>query len=125
MAWEFKRRGKSFNAHVKGRLVFNSSDLMVAAALTDHGLIWVPADIVEEHVAAGRLILVLDDWAITYPGYHLYYASRRASPALTLVVEALRYSGRDPTSCKAGSHLQAVYSSSVTDRCCTGTNEVS
>ena len=27
---------------------------------------------------------------MTYPGYHLYYASRRASPALALVVEALR-----------------------------------
>jgi len=93
MAWEFKRRGGSLNAHVKGRVVFNRSDLMVAAALTDHGLIWVPADIVEEHVVAGRLILVLDDWAITYPGYHLYYGSRHASPALTLVVEALRYSG--------------------------------
>jgi len=93
MAWEFKRRGRSLNAHVKGRLVFNSSDLMVAAALTDHGLIWVPADIVEQHVAAGQLIKALDDWAITYPGYHLYYATRRASPALTLVVEALRYSG--------------------------------
>jgi len=93
MGWEFKRRGRSLNAHVKGRLVFNSSDLMVAAALTAHGLTWVPEDIVEGHVAAGRLILVLDDWATTYPGYHLYYASRRASPALMLVVEALRYPG--------------------------------
>jgi hypothetical protein len=34
---------------------------------------------------------VLDDWAVAYPGYHLYYATRRASPALGLVVEALRY----------------------------------
>jgi DNA-binding transcriptional LysR family regulator len=93
MSWEFKRRGRSVNAHVTGRLVFNGSDLMVAAALTGHGLIWVPDDIVREHVAAGRLITVLDEWAMTYPGYHLYYASRRASPALTLVVEALRYSG--------------------------------
>jgi DNA-binding transcriptional LysR family regulator len=93
MSWEFKRRGRSVNAHVTGRLVFNGSDLMVAAALTGNGLIWVPEDIVREHVAAGRLIAVLDEWAITYPGYHLYYASRRASPALTLVVEALRYSG--------------------------------
>jgi len=66
---------------------------MVAAALTGHGLIWVPEDIVGGHVAAGRLIKVLDDWAMTYPGYHLYYASRRASPGLTLVVEALRYTG--------------------------------
>jgi DNA-binding transcriptional LysR family regulator len=90
MNWEFKRRGRSVIAHVAGRLVFNGSNLIVEAAATGHGLIWVPEDIVAEHVAAGRLIKVLDDWAITYPGYHLYYASRRASPALALVVEALR-----------------------------------
>jgi DNA-binding transcriptional LysR family regulator len=91
MNWEFKRRGRTVNAHITGRLVFNGSDLIVAAALTGYGLIWVPEDIVAEHVAAGRLTKVLEDWAITYPGYHLYYASRRASPALALVVEALRY----------------------------------
>jgi DNA-binding transcriptional LysR family regulator len=91
MNWEFKRRGRSVTAHVTGRLVFNGSSLIVEAAVTGHGLIWVPEDIVAEHVAAGRLTKVLDDWAITYPGYHLYYASRRASPALALVVEALRH----------------------------------
>jgi DNA-binding transcriptional LysR family regulator len=91
MNWEFKRRGRSVNAHVTGRLVFNGSNLIVDAAVTGHGLAWVPEDIVAEYVAAGRLMKVLDDWAITYPGYHLYYASRRASPALALVVEALRY----------------------------------
>lgn len=89
--WQFKRRGRSVNAHVRGRLVFNSSDLMVAAALAGNGLTWIPDDIVGEHVAAGRLVTVLDNWAMTYPGYHLYYASRRASPALALVVEALRH----------------------------------
>ena len=89
--WEFKRRGKSVNVHVTGRLVFNNSELMVAAALAGHGLTWVPDDVVGQHVAAGRLVTVLDDWAMTYPGYHLFYASRRASPALALVVEALRH----------------------------------
>ncbi len=49
---------------------------MVAAAPTDHGLIWVPADIVEEHVAAGRLISVLDDWAITYPSERQIHSQR-------------------------------------------------
>jgi len=90
MNWEFKRRERSVTAHVLGRLVFNGSNLIVEAALMGHGLIWVPDDIVAEHVLAGRLVKVLDDWAITYPGYHLYYASRRASPALGLVVDALR-----------------------------------
>jgi DNA-binding transcriptional LysR family regulator len=37
------------------RLVFNASAIMVAAAVAGHGLIWVPEDIVTEHVAAGRL----------------------------------------------------------------------
>jgi DNA-binding transcriptional LysR family regulator len=91
MNWEFKRRGRNVTAHVTGRLVFNDSSLIVEAAVRGHGLIWVSEDIVAERVAAGRLTKVLDDWAITYPGYHLYYASRRASPALALVVEALRH----------------------------------
>lgn len=93
LSWEFRRRGRSVNVQVTGRLVFNGSDLMVAAALAGQGLAWVPDDVVGEHVAAGRLVTVLDDWAMTYPGYHLYYASRRASPALALVVAALRYAG--------------------------------
>ena len=92
MTWELKRRGKSVNAHVSGRLTFNTSELIVAAALEGHGLAWLPDDLVREHIAAGRLISALDEWAVTYPGYHLYYPSRRASPALALVVSALRYS---------------------------------
>jgi DNA-binding transcriptional LysR family regulator len=50
----------------------------------------MPDDLVRDHIVAGRLRSTLDDWATTFPGYHLYYASRRASPALTLVVDALR-----------------------------------
>lgn len=90
LPWEFKRRGKSLNAHVSGRLVFNSGEMVVAAALSGHGLAWVPDDAVAAHVAAGRLLTVLDDWSQTFPGYHAYYATRSASPALGLVVEALR-----------------------------------
>jgi len=90
--WEFKRRGRKVNARVTGRLVFNASDLIVAATLAGHGLAWIPDDIVADYVAKGRLTSVLDDWAASYPGYHLYYASRRASPAVALVVEALRHS---------------------------------
>jgi DNA-binding transcriptional LysR family regulator len=90
LPWEFKRRGKSINAHVSGRLVFNSSEMVIAAALSGHGLAWVPDDAVAEHMAKGRLVSVLDDWSQTFPGYHAYYATRSASPALGLVVEALR-----------------------------------
>ena len=88
--WEFMRRRKTVNAHVTGRLVFNSSELIVAAALSGHGLAWVPVDLVQQHIAKDRLISVLDEWAITFAGYHAYYATRRASPAVMLVVDALR-----------------------------------
>ncbi len=90
LPWEFKRRGKSLRAHVTGRLIFNASDMIAAAAVAGHGLAWLPDDAVGEQVAAGRLVTVLDDWSQTFPGYHLYYATRSASPALGLVVEALR-----------------------------------
>lgn len=92
--WEFKRRGKVMNAQVRGRLVFNTTELVVAAAIAGHGLAWVPADIVKGSISEGRLVEVLEDWAAIYPGHHVYYASRSASPALTLVVEALRSPGR-------------------------------
>jgi len=37
---------------------------------------------------------VLEDWTPPFSGYHLYYPSRRqASPAFSLVVDALRYRG--------------------------------
>jgi DNA-binding transcriptional LysR family regulator len=90
LKWEFRRRRKSVNAHVAGRLVFNSSELILAAALSGNGLAWLPLDLAQDHIERGRLISVLADWAISFAGYHAYYASRRSSPALMLVVDALR-----------------------------------
>jgi DNA-binding transcriptional LysR family regulator len=90
MTWDFQRRGKKISVHVTGRLTFGSSDLIVSAALAGFGLCWVPEDMVSEHLAKGRLEQVLADWTVTLPGYHLYYASPRASSALNLVVAALR-----------------------------------
>ncbi len=93
LKWEFARRRKNVNAHVSGRLVFNSNEWILAAVLAGHGLAWLPQDMVERAIATGRLVPVLDDWSITFAGYHLYYATRRASPAVMLVVDALRYTG--------------------------------
>jgi DNA-binding transcriptional LysR family regulator len=54
----------------------------------------VPEDVAQPHVAAGRLKRVLEDWCPPFPGYHLYYPSRRhSSPAFALLVDALRYKG--------------------------------
>lgn len=90
MTWEFRRDRQVHGVAPRGRLVFNASELAIDAALAGYGLAWVPAELVEDALAAGTLVAVLDRHAVTYPGYHAYYATRRASPALTLVIEALR-----------------------------------
>jgi len=90
-AWEFEKGGREINVRVDGQLIFNGTPQMLDTALDGLGLAYVPEDLVQKHLAEGRLKRVLEDWCPSYPGYHLYYASRRSSPAFALLVEALRY----------------------------------
>ena len=65
---------------------------MIDAAINGYGIAFVPEDLVTNHVAAGRLRLVLDDCCAPFTGYHLYYPSRRqVSAALAFIIEALRH----------------------------------
>jgi DNA-binding transcriptional LysR family regulator len=91
-AWEFEKDGHELKVRVEGQLVFNSLPPILKAALASFGLAFLPEDLVRPHIAAGRLIELLRDWSPPFPGYHLYYPSRRQqSPAFALLVEALRY----------------------------------
>ncbi|TSD87623.1 LysR family transcriptional regulator [Mycobacterium sp. KBS0706] len=95
-AWEFERDGHELKVRVEGQLVFNTIALRLNAVLDGLGLGYMPEDQVQDHVAAGRLVRVLEDWCAPFPGYHLYYTSRRqCSPALSLLIDTLRYRG-DP-----------------------------
>jgi DNA-binding transcriptional LysR family regulator len=93
-AWEFEKGGRELKVRVEGKLVFNNIALRLNAALAGFGLAYLPEDQVQAHLADGRLIRVLADWCPPFPGYHLYYPSRRQpAPAFALLVEALRYRG--------------------------------
>lgn len=95
-AWEFEKDGREIKVRVEGQLVFNNLAMRREAALRGLGLTYMPEDQIEDHLAKGELIRVLEDWCPPFPGYHLYYPNRRhASPAFALVVEALRYRGQD------------------------------
>jgi DNA-binding transcriptional LysR family regulator len=77
---------------LEGQLIFNTSPMLLDAALADLGLAYVLESRAEPHIADGRLVRVLEDWRPPFPGYHLYYPSRRQmAPAFALLVEALRY----------------------------------
>jgi DNA-binding transcriptional LysR family regulator len=91
-AWEFEKDGRALNVRVEGQLVVNDIALARAGALSGAGLAYVPEEYVQPHVEAGKLQRVLADWCPPFPGYHLYYPSRRQqSPALAVIVDALRY----------------------------------
>ena len=93
-AWELEKGSRKVQARVEGQLVFNNSRMVVRAALDGLGLSCVLENIVAKHVEDGSLVRVLADWCPPFPGYHLYYPSRRQhSAAFQLVVEALRHAG--------------------------------
>lgn len=90
--WEYEKKGRELNVRVDGPLVFSTSPHMVDAALDGLGLVHLPEDELQPHLESGRLVRVLEDWCPLFPGYHLYYPSRRQpSPAFSLVLEALRF----------------------------------
>src|SRR5258708_11364755 len=68
-AWEFERGGREVNVRVDGQLIFNSTTLMLDAALDGLGVAYVPEDLVLKHLSEGRLKRVLEDWCPSYPGY--------------------------------------------------------
>lgn len=93
-AWEFGRDGRALNVRVDGPLICNDVATIIDGALAGLGLACLPEDELEGLIAAGRLVRVLQDWCPPFPGYHLYYPSRRqVSPAFGLLVEALRWRG--------------------------------
>ena len=93
-AWEFERDGHELKVRVEGQLVFNTIALRLDAALAGLGLAYLPEDQVRPHLAAGRLVRVLEDWCPPFAGYHLYYPSHRQhTPAFALLIEALRWRG--------------------------------
>lgn len=90
--WEFGRDGRDLNVRVDGRVAFNETPMVLRAATEGFGLAWVLEEQAAHLIAEGRLVRVLADWCPPFPGYHLYYPSRRQlSPALAVLVEALRY----------------------------------
>lgn len=91
-AWELKKGKRNLQVRVEGSWTFNCIYPVIEAALAGFGLAYMPEELARPHIKSGRLQAVLRDWCPTLPGLHIFFASRRQStPALSLIVEALRY----------------------------------
>lgn len=90
--WEFEREGKPLRVKVDGQLTCSPLPERIDAALSGFGIACVPEDMVQEYIESGKLIQVLQEWCPTFPGYYLYYPSRKQHPpAFALLIDALRY----------------------------------
>jgi DNA-binding transcriptional LysR family regulator len=90
-AWELRDGERAVEARVTGQVTFNGVYQMLNAALSGYGLAFLPEDLTQPHVDAGRLRRVMDDCCPSFPGLHAYYPSRRnSSRALRLVIDAIR-----------------------------------
>ena len=91
-AWELHHDGQDVAARVSGQVTCNGAYQMLNVALSGYGLAFLPEELTQPQVDAGRLRRVMDDWCPTFPGLHAYYPSRRnSSRAMRLVIDAMRY----------------------------------
>lgn len=93
LPWEFTVHGRDAAIRVSGQLIVNDETLAAAATRAGAGLGYMMEHDVADEIADGRLVQVLTDFCPTYPGCHLYYPDRRVSPALRVLIDALRWQG--------------------------------
>jgi DNA-binding transcriptional LysR family regulator len=91
--WEFEKGRKALTVSPQGPVSFDDPDLVIQAVLDGVGIGTAMEDTISGLIAEGRLIQVLRDWCPPFPGYFLYYPSRRNQPAaLSALINTLRLS---------------------------------
>lgn len=89
--WEFEKGKKSLSVGVNGPLVVDDLGLVIRAVIDGVGLAYMLEEDAAPHFASGGLVRVLEDWCQPFPGFFLYYPSRRQqSAALSALINALR-----------------------------------
>jgi DNA-binding transcriptional LysR family regulator len=89
--WEFEKGKKTLSVAVNGPLIVDDLQLVIQGALEGLGLAFMAEHDVAPYLADGRLVRVLQDWCQPYPGFFIYYPSRRQqTAALTALVSVLR-----------------------------------
>ncbi|GAB2178514.1 LysR family transcriptional regulator [Dongia sp. agr-C8] len=90
-AWEFFEKGSWFSVTVDGPLIVNDKALALRATLQGIGIGFPVENTVADHIAAGRLVPLLEEWSAPFPGMFLCYPQQRQmAPALRAFIDAVR-----------------------------------
>jgi DNA-binding transcriptional LysR family regulator len=88
--WEFRDpKGREISIDVSGTLTLDDPALMRRAALAGGGLAYLEQSRVAEDIKAGRLVGMLEDWAVPEEPLYLYHPSRHPSGALRALVDSV------------------------------------
>jgi DNA-binding transcriptional LysR family regulator len=89
--WEFLENGQWFEVAVEGPIIANSKEFCLQAALDGVGIAFPTDQLSAPHIAAGRLVPLLERWSAPFPGFHLCFpAQRQMAPPLRAFIDAVR-----------------------------------
>ncbi len=78
--WEYSNKGRDFEVEVDAAILTNDGDVLLSAARAGAGIACVFEAQVHDDLASGRLVPLLKPWWPSFPGFHLYHASRMHVP---------------------------------------------
>ncbi|HEY8096918.1 MAG TPA: LysR family transcriptional regulator, partial [Methylobacter sp.] len=90
--WEFEHKGKEFQVQVKPALIINDGLLIMDAAVDGLGMIYSTEHALEDNVRAGKMEIVLSQFAANSAGFYLYYPKRsQVLPKLRAFIEHIKH----------------------------------
>jgi DNA-binding transcriptional LysR family regulator len=96
--WPFECDGKTCTVSVSGRVIVNSGELALRAAVDGLGIAYVPKDLADPLVRSGELVQVLENWCPPFEGFYVYHPSRRQMPAaLRALIDMMQAARRPPS----------------------------
>ncbi|MBA4785110.1 MAG: LysR family transcriptional regulator [Rhizobiales bacterium] len=89
--WEFAEDGKEFSVAVGDEITTTDMALMIRLAVAGAGITFGMEESFRTHIERGDLVPLLDAYCPRFPGFYLYYPSRRnLAPKLRALVDHLR-----------------------------------
>ena len=79
--WPFERNRKSRHIAVAGRVMVNTPDLAIRAAVDGLGIAYTIEARAQPFLRSGQLVPALEDWSPSFEGLFLYYPGHRQVPA--------------------------------------------
>jgi DNA-binding transcriptional LysR family regulator len=75
------RQGQKETIRIRPSIYANNGDILEKLAVQGYGIIMQPSFVVEEDIAAGRLVRILNDWSVEGLNLYAIYLSRKFLPA--------------------------------------------